>query len=368
MAGFYIHVPFCKSKCIYCDFYSIVDDKRIEEYVNTVLLEIDSLSKKHPDKHIETIYFGGGTPAVLPSPYIKAIVDKIKSCFCCGLEEVTLEINPSLDLNLSDYKACGIGRLSFGVQSLSDDLLKWLGRRHNAQEAIETLCNARALGYNVSADLLLGIPNSTCEDIKKAIDILAPIVDHVSAYILKVEEGTRLDRLVKEGKAIMPQDDDVADAYDFAVRELEEHGIMQYEISNFSKVGKESKHNLKYWTLDDYIGVGPSAHSLVDGRRYYNTPSLVDYLKGMHSGNSQEIVEDDSDIVGVDEYVMLALRLTKGVDIDYCNKKFGVDLLDRYKKGLKKLDGIVSVDDGFLKISKDKFLLQNNILLMLFDR
>ncbi len=368
MAGFYVHVPFCLSKCIYCDFYSVVDNELIEQYGIAVLDEIDKLSQKYPNKKIETIYFGGGTPSVLPLSLVKAIVDRIKNSFCCDLEEVTLELNPNVSSNLEGYKECGINRISMGVQSMDDKLLAWLGRRHTSKEAYDCIRRARELGYNISVDLLLGIPNSTNAELKNSIDVLAPLVDHVSAYILKVEQHTRLYHLVNSGEVAMPSDDDVADCYDLAVSELAKHGLMQYEISNFSRVNRESIHNLKYWTLDDYIGVGPSAHSLVDGKRYYNTPSLADYISGKHSGNDNQILEEDSDIEGVDEYVMLGLRLNKGVSIAECKARYGVDILDRYKQGLAKLKDFLTVKDGYISINQDKMLLQNNILLILFDR
>ncbi len=367
MAGFYIHVPFCKSKCVYCDFYSVTSLELIDRYARAVLEEIENISKKYPHKTIETIYFGGGTPAVLPASVVKAIIDRIKASFDCRLSEVTIEVNPTAANDIEHYADCGVDRISIGVQSLDDRVLKFLGRRHNRDEALGCVKKAKQLGYNVSADLMLGIPNSNVEDAKRAIGELSKYVDHISCYILKVEDGTPLFNMVKEGTVLLKDDDDIADDYDIVVKELEKYGFMQYEISNFAKSGKESKHNLKYWTLDDYIGVGPAAHSFIDGQRYYNSADIFSYLNGQNSGAGQAILEEDSAINGVDEYVMLGLRLTSGIDIEKCNKMYNIDVLDRYKKGINKLKDYIEIKNGRLYIKKDKLLLQNDILLTLFD-
>ncbi len=367
MAGFYVHVPFCASKCIYCDFYSVADSALVQAYGQTVIAEIKSLAKKHPNKKIETIYFGGGTPSILPYRLVGDIIDCIKSNFDCSLSEVTIEVNPCSAGSLDKYRDLGVTRLSIGVQSLQPDTLRWLGRRHTVADALQCVQYARKQGYNISIDLLLGIPNMRQSEVLEAVDVLAPLVDHVSAYILKVEGGTKLAHLLDSGDVVLPTDDDVADSYYAVVTKLAEYGLFQYEISNFAKEGKESQHNLKYWTMDDYIGVGPAAHSFVDGRRYYNTPSIADYIAGKHSGNGCAIDEGNLDITGVDEYVMLGLRLNRGVCIAECKDRFGVDILDRYKAGLAKLHDYVAVKDGRLMIKPEHLLLQNSILLLLFN-
>ncbi len=362
MTGLYIHVPFCASKCKYCDFYSLVSKGYIDSYVDEVVAEIKKNAIKHSNKTIDTIYFGGGTPSILTYNQLKTITDSIYDNFATDIKEFSIEVNPDLSQDVPRYKDLGITRISVGVQSTNEQILSNIGRKHSAITALNTLKKAQDCGFDVSADIMIGCESSTSEDVIKTLYDVSPYCTHVSAYILKVEEKTPLKIKVDKGEIILPDDDEVADTYMQFVEMAEKLGFKQYEISNFAKENKESIHNLKYWKQEEYIGVGPSAHSYIDGIRYYNTPNIKEYLNGENSANGKIIIEEDDIICGVSEYLMLGLRLVEGVSIEEIKQKFNVDILEKYREKFDKLKNFFEITSDHIAIKKEFFLIQNSIL------
>jgi oxygen-independent coproporphyrinogen-3 oxidase len=275
MLGLYIHVPFCSKKCPYCDFFSVKYSKQgVLEFVENIKNEI----KTYPKEEIDTIYFGGGTPSILPIEFLEQVVFSINEHFMVKTEEMTIEVNPNtvnID-NLREYKKLGFNRLSVGVQSLNDNELQFLGRQHSAEKALECIKNAKNAGFtNISADIMLGIPGQTVKNLSETIEKLQE-VQHISAYILKIEENTPFYGNIEVDEDIS------ADLYLFAVKKLEEMGFLQYEISNFAKKGFKSKHNLKYWKCEEYIGLGKSAHSFYGGKRYFDRDIVTENNPGTY--------------------------------------------------------------------------------------
>lgn len=271
--GIYIHIPYCAKKCPYCDFFSERYNKNsIMQYTDAVLRNLEYYSRR---RIADTIYFGGGTPSLMPAECIERIINSVRRNFILSENsEITLEVNPNT-VNadkLSDLYNAGVNRLSVGVQSLVESELKMLGRTHTAERAVETVINAEKAGFkNISCDMIIGVPNQTSESIKYTIQKLSELpVTHISSYILKIENGTPFDN--PDFISLMPDDDTVSDMYLLMVDELEKHEFMQYEVSNFAKKGFESRHNTKYWKCIDYLGIGASAHSCFEGKRFLFLP------------------------------------------------------------------------------------------------
>ena len=313
MRGLYLHVPFCDGKCPYCDFYSLAADDSIkEEYTRCLEAQLahwaEKMSAQGDSLQADTLYFGGGTPNLLGANRLARLIHAAKRYFSLKDAEITVEVNPSsrLDAFFCELYQAGANRLSIGLQSANDAELKALGRRHTASQAAQTVQAARAAGFsNISLDLMLATPGQTMESALHSVQFCAELgVPHVSAYLLKVEEGTpyweRKDSLV------LPDEDETADRYLAVCEALEKAGLKQYEISNFAHPGKESRHNLKYWRGEEYLGLGPGAHSFINGQRFYYPRSLSDFLKA-----PQPIVDGEGG--SLEEAVMLGLRLTEGI-------------------------------------------------------
>ena len=316
--GIYIHIPFCASKCAYCDFYSLPGcDRKMPDYQSALLSHISESAEAAKSFEVDTVYFGGGTPSYYGAKRIVEILDELKLQGNLRLDsEITVEVNPDSvkydDLKL--LRKAGVNRLSVGVQSANADLLKIIGRRHNFRQAQTAVENARRAGFeNVSLDLIYGLPSQTKGDwadtLSKALE-LHP--EHLSCYALKLEEGTPMYRYV--GSPLIPDDDEQADMYLYAVETLEHYGLEQYEISNFAVPGYESKHNLKYWTMGDYMGFGPGAHSYVDGVRYSYVRDLDRYIAAV-MGDKQIIDEYEIclPVQKAAEYIMLGMRTSRGI-------------------------------------------------------
>jgi oxygen-independent coproporphyrinogen-3 oxidase len=348
LQSLYIHIPFCKRKCPYCDFYSITDFSHLGDGENAGVsraknMRADTISICRPysvtdyvsavcrnlaaygGNILDTVYFGGGTPSVLPSDCFKTILGCIKTS---ENAEITIEVNPDSTTPefLRSLREAGVNRLSVGVQSLFDDDLKILGRLHNAEKAVETIKEAKAANFkNISADLMLALPNQTEAHIAEEIEQLQNLgVNHISAYLLKIENGTPF---FSNTPADLPDDDAAADLYLFAVSELQKHGFAQYEISNFAKPGFKSRHNCAYWLCREYIGIGPGAHSYVDGKRFAVPRDIDAFIRS----EIQPTYVTDENPGGEAERIMLALRLTD-VGIAYtpaCDKFLVAGLMKR---------------------------------------
>ena len=368
--GLYVHIPFCKSRCLYCDFISskLTDDNALKLYSQKVRDEIDILGEQGLfDNHqLDTIYFGGGTPSLLKIDYFRTILESKFLNRGFSLKEFTIEANPgSIDYDtIIALKKYGLNRVSIGVQSLNDKSLNAIGRIHDKDKAIEAIKHAISSGVEVSVDLMLGIPYQTKKDIKFFIDTVVDLgVNHISMYMLSLEEGTALTKLVEEGKLEVASDDEKVELLDYASSLLKEKGLYRYEVSNFARKGKEAIHNTKYWRLEDYIGVGVGAHSLVDNKRFYNPDNFEDYYACINRKELAHIKEEDltdSDIE--EEYIMLAFRLSDGINLEDYKNIFGIDFNEKYKNQINKYNKFLNINNNNISIKEEYLSVMNSIV------
>lgn len=362
----YIHIPFCDSKCAYCDFVSgKYNEETISEYIEELKTEIQLRQDKTCT--ISTIFIGGGTPSSIDVRYIAEIIEKVRHCFNVTKDaEITIEANPCSvsDTKLKIYKQIGINRISFGVQSLNNKILKIIGRRHNKKQALDAICIAKQNGfYNINADILLGLPKQKYKDIKYAIKtLIKQDITHISCYMLINEEGTPLTKQIQSGKIKVLTDDKCVDFYDRVYKLLSKYNFKRYEVSNFSKVGYECKHNIAYWDTDEYYGFGLSAHSYIDNVRSENTSNIKKYLNKEHQESFYKLTITDK----IEERLMLGLRQTKGVCISNL-KNLGYDILKEKENEIKTLIGgeYIIVENDFIKISPKHFGVGDAITLKL---
>ena len=317
MSGIYLHVPFCKQKCTYCDFASFPKEMgKVESYFACLYREIEGRAKQYPNKEYDTVYIGGGTPSVVDQKFITGALRQIRKCFKLKENaEITIELNPGTvnEEKIKEYKSQGINRFSIGLQTGYDDQLKRLNRVHTAKDFL--LLTSMLKGENISADILIGLWDQTAEQVKKTIDLaIAGGVKHLSVYALTPEVGTPIYTDYLNGELL--SDDEVADIYQEVVEYLKEKGFNRYEVSNFALDGYESKHNLNYWMRGEYIGVGVSASSFMDGRRFTNSFKIDEYINAVILNKNPEI---SSDIIEEDdakfEFIMLGMRTKYGIDI-----------------------------------------------------
>ncbi len=340
--GLYLHIPFCKKHCAYCDFYSAVFTKEVaKNYITALKREIKQWGGKL-NRPIDTIYFGGGTPSLI-AEYLPEILECVRDNFhVTNKAEITLEINPQNDIQniLDSAKTAGVNRLSIGAQSGDEGELLLLGRTHTATDTVNAVKTAQTLGFsNISLDLMLGLPLSTTNSLKKSLDFLLSLnPQHISAYILKIEPNTVFYK--NKDWLELPDEDNICDQYLFMCDYLKYHGFSHYEISNFSKNGYESRHNLKYWNCEEYLGLGPSAHSFLDSNRFYYPRDLKAFI----SGNAP--IPDGT---GGDqnEKVMLSLRLKSGVELKSINQN-KAKLFEKAGLGTIKNDNFSLTDQGML--------------------
>ncbi|MBE7055877.1 MAG: radical SAM family heme chaperone HemW [Ruminococcaceae bacterium] len=341
----YIHIPFCVKKCRYCDFLSFDNAYRTlsEKYFHKLNEELKFYGEQSGNSEIRSVFFGGGTPGMVSANEILEVMETVKTFYRLSPEcEITLETNPGVAdyEKLKAFRNMGINRLSIGVQSFDDSVLKNMGRIHSSEDAEKAFVMAREAGYeNINTDLMFGYPSQTVDSfidtLKKAIE-LSP--EHISAYSLIVEEGTKICRDIENGLVPEPEDDVDREMYNAAFKMLTEAGYERYEISNFSKTGRESVHNLGYWTGVPYIGVGLGAASFVEGVRYKNTCDLSRYINSSVYNLRDESETDILSVKGqMDEFMMLGFRLQNGPSYKLFMEKFGVDYKKEYKETLDKL-------------------------------
>lgn len=347
--GLYIHVPFCLSKCPYCDFYSERYSRTLaESYKNAVLRNLSFY-----DDCFDTVYFGGGTPILLTS----GICEILGNVHHADNAEITVEANPNLcnEQRLGELVQSEVNRISIGVQSFNDNELIFLGRRHNAEQAIKAVNCSYSAGFrNISVDLMLGLEGQTKESVQRSVDILANLpITHVSAYLLKIEDGTPFAARSLD----LPNDDESADLYLFTAELLEKYGFIQYEISNFARNGFESRHNLHYWHCDEYLGIGPAAHSYYNGERFCTERNLDSFI----TSERQEITVTDSDAGSFEEYAMLALRLTEGLKLSDCSC-FGIDMNKIIERSKKIPTEYIKITDSGISLTRAGFLVSNAII------
>lgn len=364
-AGIYIHIPFCKRKCPYCDFYSVVaDDSVCRNYAKALIKRITAHSNN--SLLVDTIYFGGGTPSLMHHDDIADIIRAVKDSFDVSTDcEITLECNPSsVDFNkLCAFRSAGINRLSFGVQSSDDDELKALGRLHDFSLAQRAVLESQLAGFdNISCDLMIGTPNQTEESLIRSVRALCSLnIKHISCYMLKIEEGTAYD--CDRIRASVADDDTVSDMYLALCEELERLGFTQYEISNFSVEGYESRHNLKYWIGEDYIGFGPTAHSYYNNRRTYAESDVQAFIA---NPLADDLTEDDSPDK-LQEYIMLGLRISKGISLEKINLLGGDS--SAFLNALKPfvLANYSTIGGDNVRLTREGYLRSNGIILRLLE-
>ncbi len=383
-AGVYIHIPFCRSRCSYCDFATDVfkNEETVERYVSALITEIsnfkfqisnsskDQRPKTKDQIEIDTIYFGGGTPSLLAPKQLEKILDSIHEKFSVDEKsEITMEMNPATVTieTLKNYKSLGVNRASFGAQTFDDTELKRLGRRHTAQDVRETIELLRNAKYeNVSFDLIAGLPRQTLKDWERNLtEALNLNPEHISLYLLEIHEGTPLAEQIRSGRQPLPDEDLAGEMYLLMLEKLATQNYAQYEISNFSRTGFESKHNLKYWQFAPYFSFGVSAHSF-DGEnlRWSNERDTFAYVKKIENGESPitEQIELDKSTRRA-EYAFLRLRLNEGIDLGDYENKFGIDLTKEYAEDLARLTkaGLIEFADDHLKLTKKGKLYSNEV-------
>ncbi len=360
--GLYIHVPFCLSKCPYCDFYSLplTTQERLDAYTDRVCAVIEEWARAGEGFVADTLYFGGGTPALLGGKRLAAVIDTARLRFGLSDAEITLEANPADNLRdvLRAFAAAGGNRLSVGMQSALPQELVSLGRRHTPVDVERTVADARLAGIeNISLDVMLGIPHQTVATARQSARVAARLgATHVSAYMLKIEPNTPYGCCPPP----LPNEDETVDGYIAVMEELEQQGYRQYEISNIAKPGYESRHNLKYWHSLPYLGIGPAASSCVGGRRFAYPRDLNAFLRGNMP------IDEPSGSMAVNspqEYAMLRLRLTEGVSGVAFAERFGEMIPSGWVENARRLPAnLVQVDAAGIRLTRAGFLLSNTLI------
>lgn len=342
MSGIYIHVPFCKSKCAYCNFFSLVSEKKINDYVNSLKREIVSRKDYLGGEKVKTIYFGGGTPSLLPTKYIDEILKDLNNNFdLVSNPEITLEANPdTIDKEqLFEMKSLGINRISVGIQSFHDDDLKYLDRKHDSKHALQIIDDLKCVGFEkLTLDLIYGIPTLTEEKWNKNLDIFFSTgISHLSAYALTVEPKTILGQRIEKGDLQDVSEEETIRHYEILVDRTKENGFEHYEISNFAKPDCRSQHNSIYWNDEKYLGLGPSAHSYDGSSRQWNVSNLTKYIQLIDSDAEscyeKEVLSTEDKF---NEYVMTSLRTSWGCDIEKISAKYGSSYSEHFFKNVKK--------------------------------
>ncbi len=376
--GIYIHIPFCIKKCDYCDFISYSNCFEMQEkYVEKLLEEIEENRQLLKNNFISTIYIGGGTPSAIKPELIKRILDKIYEIIGIVNEkiEITIEVNPGTTTknNLQMYRNCGINRLSIGLQSTNDSILKEIGRIHNYNQFLDTYKWANEVGFeNINVDLMIGLPEQDIEILKDSLENvvnLKPSPKHISVYSLIVEEGTKIEQKINCGEMKLPNDEEERSQYHYMKNFLELNGYKHYEISNFAKPGYESKHNMNCWEQKQYVGFGVAAHSYVNGIRYANMANLEEYLNVDNEKNVENYMKNDFEVdfdnkngfetiknieetqnkIDMEkEFMMLGLRKIDGISISKFEEKFGENPIYLFRNELQKL-----VEEDLLEVDLD---------------
>jgi len=373
MSGIYLHIPFCNTKCIYCDFYSITDHSRKNELIECLIKEIREKSSSLKEKQFDTIFFGGGTPSLLSYDDFSRIFDTLYSSLpISGNSEITIEANPGT-LNakkLKEFKKLPINRLSFGVQSFIDSELKFLTRIHSAEQAISSIKSAQDAGFeNISLDLIFALPDQNIDNWKYSLDKAIELkTQHISAYSLIYEEGTVLFDLFKRKKVKKADEEKERELFDFTMDYLRKNGFVQYEVSNYAKDGLECRHNLKYWNRKEYIGFGPSAASFIDNQRWVNVKNINEYINRITTGTcTYDLFETIDEQTSVYEYIFLGLR-SKGINFKEFSGIYNFDFEKKYAKAVNFLleNGLAEKNNSALKLTPQGYAVCDEILASYF--
>jgi len=373
LAGLYIHIPFCKKACHYCDFHFSQSLGQIDEMVDAIGEELIMQSDFLGRDTIYTIYFGGGTPSLLEGPHLKKLMGIIQSEYVLSSNpEVTMEANPDdlTEEKLTTFFNLGVNRLSIGVQSFNDKHLKWMNRQHTSKEAIDTFHLARKVGFeNISLDLIYALPGENHENWLNDLEMMVGLrPEHISSYCLTIEPQTAFGNWLKKGKIKAIDEDFAADQFEILLDTMAKYGYDQYEISNFAQPGYESQHNSAYWKDEKYLGIGPSAHSYSGKFRKANVANNAKYLKGIKEGEVPAEVITLSPEDQVNEYILTSLRTKWGCDMSRLKTKYNVDLLSEQEHYLNKLasQDLIYEDEGCLILTNKGKLLADKIASDLF--
>ncbi len=367
----YIHIPFCARRCGYCNFVTFVEKENyMFDYVDGLIKEMKTYSKKTQDYVVQSVYVGGGTPSYLHSGLMLKIFKALKENFhFLRNAEITIEANPnSLTIEkLEEYKACGVNRLSIGAQTCNNHLLKDIDRLHNFEDFKMALELAQAKGFeNISVDMLLGLPKQKKRDVVKMLKYLVSHeVKHISAYSLILERGTPMFNKVSSGKMNLPSEDSTVDMYNAVYKYLNKKGFKRYEVSNFAIPDYECLHNTVYWTMAEYIGLGVAAHSYFGGERFANTTNLDDYIEKLDAKKSPVVDREKLSIIEQkEETIMLSLRTSKGINIETFNHKFNCNLLQDKQKEITFLlnNRFIVIERGFLRLAENAFYVLNSVV------
>jgi oxygen-independent coproporphyrinogen-3 oxidase len=369
MAGIYVHIPFCKKKCSYCDFYSVGEAKMDNHFTDFVLKELSLRNLLIADRIVKTIYFGGGTPSLLPTGNIKRIISGLSDYFVVNPNaEITIEVNPDdVTLELAEqYQAIGINRVSIGVQSFNNDELIFLGRRHDVSKAVEAIRTFTKAGIaNISIDLIYGLPNSTLKSWEQSLSrALGLDIQHISCYHLTYEEGTPLTRGVARG-SVIPLDEELSKAQFDLLREMSAaSGYVHYEISNLSKPGYISQHNSGYWLGEEYLGLGPSAHSFNGSMRWWNPSSISQWEKEVDSGNFTKNMETIDEVTRFNELLITRLRTTWGVNLNEVANTFSIEIYNHLRNKIIPFieSGKMVMENNTLKIPPNHYFVSDSFV------
>lgn len=366
----YIHIPFCVRKCLYCDFLSFsADEKTKEKYIDALCKELMFIGKERCKTSLSSVFIGGGTPSVLPAGLIERVMECVKENFTLDRDaEVTIECNPGTvnEDKMKAYFACGINRISFGLQSVHDEELKKLGRIHSYEDFLGSYENAVKAGFtNINVDLMSDIPGQTVDSwtgTLKTICELKPAPSHISAYSLIIEEGTPFADMAEDGRLDIPDEDTDREMYHMTSRLLSDYGYGRYEISNYAKEGFECRHNLGYWTGVTYYGAGLGAASYYDGCRFTNTSEMPVYMDDPI--DSWKLDEKLTNADKMSEFMILGLRLTKGVSVDEFRERFGRKLTDVYGREIDrfKSEGLLIEEAGYIRLTEQGLDLANHVM------
>lgn len=369
MAGLYFHIPFCKRICAYCDFYKSVETARLPETLQAMHRELESRREYLGGEAVRTRYFGGGTPSLCTPEQLRALLDQAAGLFdCSAAEETTLEANPD-DLTpryLDALREAGIDRLSIGIQSLDDDCLRLMNRRHTARQAVEAVHAARKAGFgNLTVDLIFGVPGFGGDSLRRTLDgILALEAEHVSAYHLTVEPDTAFGRWAARG-SFRPVEEQVSEEEFLTVhRTLTGAGYEHYEVSNFARPGFRARHNAAYWHGEKYLGIGPAAHSFDGRERHWNVASVARYIDG-EEAEAEQLTEHDR----FNEYLLTRLRTAEGIGLEELRQRFGAERAERLRREAARwiAAGTLCISSGRMAVPPERFLVSDAVIESLFE-
>ncbi|MDM0610688.1 radical SAM family heme chaperone HemW [Clostridium perfringens] len=366
----YIHIPFCAQKCLYCDFPSFARKDHLRKaYIKALNKEIISLREKHNNLEINTIFIGGGTPSVLEADELECLLKEVAKLNMSKDIEYSMECNPGnlTEEKLEVMKKYGVNRISMGLQAKQDNLLKGLGRIHNYKTFKENFLLAKKVGFNnINVDLMFGLPNQRLNEWEETLrEIISLEPAHISAYSLIIEEGTAFYNLYENDKLKLPTEEEERKMYHLAKKILEENGFNQYEISNYAKEGKECRHNLVYWNMDNWIGVGSAAASYINGKRIKNISSVEEYINSINEkGEAVEEIINNSKNDNMEEFMFMGLRKINGIDENEFKKRFSMNINDVYGEILNKYidEGLLIRDSGRIFLSEKGIEISNIIM------